>query len=154
MSKSALSILSANLNALKSARVPLSQKEIATKAGVDQTTVGRTLNATNAPSVDKLDGLAKAFGVQAWQLLVPEFDPARPPVLAGSNQDRRVDELIEIWAALPEPRRRVVLALADQLRGSGGDMLMGLFSGAFQAAVASTQSPDQVREKHDTSGQA
>jgi len=155
VSKSALSILSANLKALKEAgAVSLSQKAIAKKAGVDQTTVSRTLTATNAPGVDKLDGLAKAFGVQAWQLLVADFDPAKPPVLAAPSPDPRADELAEIWAALPEPRRRVILALADQLRGSGGDMLMRLFSGAFQDALGSTQAPDRHPETHDTTGHA
>jgi transcriptional regulator with XRE-family HTH domain len=51
--------------------MPKSQADIAKKASLDQTTVGRVLRKSNATSIDKLEGLAKAFGVQPWQLLAP-----------------------------------------------------------------------------------
>ena len=59
-----------------------SQKKVATKAKVDQKTVSRILLLQNEPSIDKLERIAAVFGFEAWQLLVPTFDPLSPPVLA------------------------------------------------------------------------
>ena len=72
MRESSLAVLAVNLAALRDRPgMPKSQADIAKKAGLDQTTVSRTLRASNAISIDKLDGLAEAFGMQSWQLLVP-----------------------------------------------------------------------------------
>lgn len=74
MKKTTVNVLAANLAALRERHgMPKSQAEIAAKSGVDQTTIGRSLRATNALSVDKLDGIAKAFGVQPWHLIAPEL---------------------------------------------------------------------------------
>jgi transcriptional regulator with XRE-family HTH domain len=58
------------------------QGKIAAKAKVDQKTVSRILLLQNEPSLDKLEKIAGVFGYEAWQLLVPTFDPLHPPVLA------------------------------------------------------------------------
>lgn len=38
--------------------------------------------------LDSLQGLAKAFGLQPWQMLIPELDPANPPLLAISKEEK------------------------------------------------------------------
>lgn len=72
MKKPTVTVLAANLAALRERPgMPSSQAEIAARSGVDQTTIGRALRATNALSVDKLDGVARAFGVKPWHLVAP-----------------------------------------------------------------------------------
>lgn len=68
-------VLAANLKLLQERPgLPRAQADIAKRAGLDQTTVSRTLRAANAISIDKLDGLAGAFGMQSWQLLAPGLE--------------------------------------------------------------------------------
>lgn len=64
-------LLAANLRALREALGNPSQGAIAKRAGVDQTLVSRALANSHETGVGKLDGLAKAVGVQAWQLICP-----------------------------------------------------------------------------------
>lgn len=54
---------------------------LATAAGVSPSTVGRIMNLEQAPGIDTLDALARVYGLRAWQLLIPNLDPANPPVL-------------------------------------------------------------------------
>lgn len=64
-------LLAANLKALRDASGGLSQDAIAKRAGMDQKGVSRALSNSNETGVGKLDGLAKAFGVQPWHLVCP-----------------------------------------------------------------------------------
>lgn len=48
-----------------------------------RSTVQRTLNGKTKPRVDTLGAVARAYGLEAWQLLIKEFDPEHPPVLLG-----------------------------------------------------------------------
>lgn len=36
------------------------------------------LNASNAAGIDKVEAVARAFGLEAWMLLVPDLDPSDP----------------------------------------------------------------------------
>lgn len=79
----ALQVLARNLGRLMVAsRVYDTQGKVAAKAKVDQKTISRILLLQNEPSIDKLERIAAVFGCEAWQLLVPTFDPLNPPVLA------------------------------------------------------------------------
>lgn len=89
--------------------MPKSQMAIAVKAGIDQRTVGRTLNCTHAISVDKLDGLAKAFGVQPWSLLAPGLEAT---VKGLSSMALEVALLYE---SLPKSKRSHLYATAQML---------------------------------------
>lgn len=57
------------------------QAQVAAKSGCSQTTVGRILNKQMDPTTEMLEKLAGAFGLSAWQLLVPGLEPSNPPVL-------------------------------------------------------------------------
>ncbi|HWK70006.1 MAG TPA: hypothetical protein VNS29_04110 [Burkholderiaceae bacterium] len=58
--------------------------------GVSRSTFDRIRNGgkigASAISIDKLDGVAKAFGLEVWQLFVPKMDISQPPVLASETQ--------------------------------------------------------------------
>lgn len=62
----------------------------AASQGVSRSTFDRIRNGgklgASAISVDKLDGVAKAFGLDVWQLFVPGMDIGQPPVLASDAQ--------------------------------------------------------------------
>jgi transcriptional regulator with XRE-family HTH domain len=58
-----------------------SEKKLALDAEIDQRTVNRIVKMQNEPSIDKLEKLAKALGVQSWQLLVPGLQVKAPPEL-------------------------------------------------------------------------
>lgn len=50
-----------------------SQAKVGAKAKIDQKTVSRILNATNATTLDKLEALAGALQVEPWQLIAPRL---------------------------------------------------------------------------------
>jgi transcriptional regulator with XRE-family HTH domain len=50
-----------------------SQAKIGEASGVDQRTVGRWMNGSNAPTLESILGLAKRLKVEGWQLLAPGF---------------------------------------------------------------------------------
>lgn len=65
-------ILAANLRALMAKHPDLNTLPKLTEAsGVSNGTLDRIRRAVVATRVDELQPLAKAFGLQAWQLLVP-----------------------------------------------------------------------------------
>lgn len=65
-------ILAANLRALMATHPELNTLPKITEAcGVSNGTLDRIRRAAVATRVDELEPLAKAFGVQPWQLLVP-----------------------------------------------------------------------------------
>lgn len=82
--------LARNLDALMKAHADMrSQAAVARRAGIDQRTVGRILHTKHAPTLQQIDKLASAFGMPAWQLLLPGFDPSDPPsrVLTAAQND-------------------------------------------------------------------
>ena len=49
--------------------------------GFAQSTASRIKAQKTATGLDKLDMIARAFGLATWQLLVPGLDPDNPPTL-------------------------------------------------------------------------
>jgi transcriptional regulator with XRE-family HTH domain len=84
-------ILRQNLKAcmgLKSG--PQSQLALAKKSGVAQATIGRILSADGVDAgIETVDKLAKAYGLQGWQLMVAGMDPTNPPVLQPVSKAER-----------------------------------------------------------------
>lgn len=74
-------IIAENIASLMAASVGLRTQQALGKAcGIDQRTIGRILNQEHSPSIDKLQLIADAFGIQTWQLLIPRLDPKNLPV--------------------------------------------------------------------------
>lgn len=98
-------ILAINVLTLKSAR-NLSQTKIAKMSGgaMDQTTVGRIERMQIATTVDMIDGLARAFELEPWQLLTPNLDPKNPPILREPTREER-----ELWKKLTESAKQLGL---------------------------------------------
>jgi transcriptional regulator with XRE-family HTH domain len=90
-------ILAANMKALMSAKNDLRLlPQITAKSGISNGTLDRTRRAASALNIDDLGRLARAFGLEAWQLLVPALDANAPPQLADADQlrDRAVLQLL------------------------------------------------------------
>lgn len=54
---------------------------LAKKAKIGLATIGRIKKQETSVGVEVIDKIARAYDLQAWQLLTPGFDPANPPVL-------------------------------------------------------------------------
>jgi transcriptional regulator with XRE-family HTH domain len=98
---SAFQTVAANLEALRAHYPSLSsQAAIGRAAKVDQKTVGRILNMTNEPSLEVLAKIAKVFGLEPWQLMLPGLDVNEPQRLVSSRDAERLDKIRD---ALSEP---------------------------------------------------
>lgn len=84
MGKSVMSILSDNLNRFIGPGKKFSSNEAAAQAsGVGRSTIDRARKAEVALKIDNLSQLAKAIGVEPWELLHPDLDPRRRPIVDG-----------------------------------------------------------------------
>ena len=68
------------------------QSEAARLTRIDPKTLNRIYRGLFSPNLDTLETFAAAYGYEAWQLLVPGFDPAKPPKLKGEGD---IDAAIE-----------------------------------------------------------
>lgn len=65
------------------------QTKLASKSGVVQTTISRILSCGISTSVESMDGIATAFKLEPWQLLVNNLDPHNLPVL-GTLSEKQI----------------------------------------------------------------
>jgi transcriptional regulator with XRE-family HTH domain len=88
-------ILSGNLRTLlaynkERGERPYDGKTLAAKSGIDGGTISRIINEHQAPAIDTLGDIAKAFKLRPWQLLVPDINPRNPPVVPESETEREL----------------------------------------------------------------
>lgn len=109
-------ILAANLRALMAGNEKLGSTPAIERATgslsvrpckVGKSTVDRALKAETPLNIDYLEAIARAFGVDAWQLLVPGMNPTNPPVLKsiGESEDRlyqRIGALVKEAAKMEQ----------------------------------------------------
>jgi hypothetical protein len=82
---------------------------------VPQTTLSRLKRAVNSnPRLSTIQQLALGLGLEAWQLLVPDFDPSRPPTLVGGPVLAKYesDVLANLDALPPQMRVAFVTSIA------------------------------------------
>lgn len=90
MNETAGAALSANLTALMKAHKELtSDGKVAARAGLDQKTVWRMVNEANSANIRTVSRVAEAFGLAAWQILVPGLDPNNLPVVTMTETERQ-----------------------------------------------------------------
>lgn len=74
--------LATNLRNLMDAHPDLDTIQKLVKRGAGSNgTIGRMLQGDTAARIDAVADVARVFGLEAWQLLVPGLDPAHPPAL-------------------------------------------------------------------------
>ena len=98
--------LSTNLKALTSLR-GYDQVQLAKRSGVNQKTISNILNTRNAPNLDKLELIAKAFGLNAWHLIIPGL----PAELVGGGS---IDRLFQNYAASDQKGRDYIDHVAER----------------------------------------
>lgn len=83
------SIIGTNLDALMAHHSELNNSErVGSKAKIPPRTVNRIKNAQVSCTVDTLAKIAKVFEIEPWALLVPNYDPANPPVRTMTQDER------------------------------------------------------------------
>lgn len=60
----------------------------------------RIKKGDTATGTDILDKISGFFGLQTWQLLVPELDPTNPPVYLSKRQKEIMDNLKKSYKEL------------------------------------------------------
>lgn len=86
---------------------PHTQGELHRKSGVAQSTIGRILSSEGEDSgIETVERIAKAYGLQGWQLMVAGMDPSNPPVLQPVSKAERAlyDRLKELAKDMKESR--------------------------------------------------
>lgn len=95
----AAQVLADNLRSLMSQHADMkTQAKVAKRASMDQRTVGRILNKEHSPTLKQIDGLASAFGLLPWQLLVPNLDATNPPTVFLTQAERDLYKRLAIAA--------------------------------------------------------
>jgi len=70
-----------NLDALMRADRELNTQAALAKASrIGQRSVSRILRGEQSPTLDMVGKLAHAFGLEPWQMLVPDLEPDNPPI--------------------------------------------------------------------------
>lgn len=89
--------------------------------GVSRSTFDRIRNGdklgASAIAIDKLDGVAKVFGLEVWQLFVPGLDINNKPTLGGEPQSTITHEekkLLDAYRALGTKEKEYLLADAKK----------------------------------------
>lgn len=108
-------ILARNLRSLMEANERLSTyRKITAAGGGSNGTLDRINRQDGNSGLNKIDPLAKVFGLKPWQLLVPNFDALNPPTLADASP--LAADLAKMFDAIPdESQRRRAYAMCVQL---------------------------------------
>lgn len=121
MSEPLLQIVGENLSRLMAAKPALGSTTLVEKASaeagfaVGKSTVHRVTQGATPVNLKVIESLAKTFGIDPWQLLVPRLDPKNLPTIgeAGHAQTKLIAEVVSI------AHRIVALAAAADLEDSG-----------------------------------
>jgi transcriptional regulator with XRE-family HTH domain len=90
---------------------PLDQTELAKRAGVSQKTISNMLDpdrpGISGHNLEKVDQVAKAFGLDAWHLLIPTLP-------ADIEEASRISDLVADYIVAPEKSREMIRHTADR----------------------------------------
>lgn len=67
-----------------------SQNQLAKQSKVGQTTISRIIRREQEPTLELMEKLIRPFDVLPWQMLIPDFDPADPPVTKRVDLQQRL----------------------------------------------------------------
>jgi hypothetical protein len=76
----------------------------------------RVLSGDVGVGIDLLEKIADAYGLEVWQLLVPNFDPQKPPQLSGRPAIQNIleQQLLDFYRHMPDERKEDLIALANR----------------------------------------
>jgi len=84
------------------------QAELAERAGIAQKTVSQVINEASAASIETAEALAKAFGLEAWQMLMP-------PVSTELEKAQEMATLIKQMRNSNDSDREVIVNLVERM---------------------------------------
>jgi len=90
--------------------------DLGARAVVGTSTIDRLKKGQVAVRLNTLEAIANAYGVPAWQVLVPEFDEKNPPKLYGEGLTAKERELLDVFAKLTGPEKDGLIATARGIR--------------------------------------
>jgi hypothetical protein len=67
-------------------------------SGVGNSTISRWLKQEVAAKIDDVHRVALAYGLQGWQLLFPNLDPANPPVVPYTAAEMELYKVLKAGA--------------------------------------------------------
>ena len=67
----------------------------ARRCNMNQRTLDRFYKGERQPTLELVEQVARGYGLQAWQLLVPNLDASNPPVISAQTVEER-----ELYARL------------------------------------------------------
>ena len=85
----------------------LSEDALGKRAGLSQKAINNILNGKSAPSIDTLDKIAVAFGLQGWHLIVPNL----PTELLNSPS---IEKLYRSFATASPEGRELIERVAER----------------------------------------
>jgi transcriptional regulator with XRE-family HTH domain len=98
----------------------LSQADVARRAGVAQSTVGRIVNGTNSATMDTLESIASALGISVAEItsgaVSADFGISR--ISASRTEAERMAHLSQVYAACDEEAKELLVVLAERLATS------------------------------------
>lgn len=120
--KSAAEIVGANLDRLMG-EAGLSNVTLENRLSrrVTKSTIGRIRNVEISAGIGNIEEVARAFGLEAWQFLIPDVSTTNKPRLAGSSaaansvtSSAADAELLELFHQLDDTYRALLLADAKK----------------------------------------
>lgn len=69
---------------------------LAGKAKISPGSVGRIFKAKTSVGIDIVDKVARAFKLRAYQLLIPELDPANPAWIPATKEEKRIAKTVRL----------------------------------------------------------
>lgn len=113
MGKKTVAILASNISRnIGPGRKFATILDLEKRSGVGKSTIDRIRKGETSARIDNLEALATAFGLSAWQLLVPELDPKTPPAIEGDGLPQKAREMVGLFDQLEEGQKDILLATA------------------------------------------
>lgn len=149
MAKSVRELLKENLKRFQEARPDelgsTPKLAAASKGGISQRTAARAVDGDNIKT-DSLQGLARACGVEPWQLLVENLNPAKPPKLSvGDDLVPDEENLLRTYRDATPQWRTAIQNFAALHREQQDWVLKQLLAVLFQPAVPDDRLSDKWR---------
>lgn len=116
---------------------------------VSKSTIYRMAKAEGPVVTDALELVARAFDLQAWHMLVPGLDPANPPYVLATEQER------VLWKTYKELPSRMAALGDDEATAKRQDAGNGRHpAGDQEGARNAPRSGARKARRHDSGGTA
>jgi len=82
-------------------------QQLAEKSGVSPRMIAYLLSEERAPTIDIIERLARSFGLEAWQLMLPGIDPT-------ALNANRLSHLISDYSSASDNGRKLIEMIAER----------------------------------------